>query len=333
MRWTRKAIVAEIRRLHADGAELNYATAEQQYLNLVRAAAWHFGTWRMAIEAAGLDYGALSKYRRWNRDRIVERIKELHTQGVDLSWRSISIEVDPPLAAAALRANGFSTWREAIAAAGLDINEVARYQYWNEERVLREIKALHRRKAPLSSKAAQENQQKLFCAARRRFGSWDDALGAAGLEAGKIRLRQAGGRSTGKISSEPSRAPRKTSARSSSARTAARNTDQVVLPFVEEKPQNPRAKSVAPKATPKAVAATVPKTAANKALVRSESPKTVAPKAKPAAVKPSANTVRVKAVASKTSGAKAKTGDAKSQRGAAKAAPKKTVRATAKTKK
>jgi hypothetical protein len=30
----------------------------------------------------------------------------------------------------------------------------------------------------------------LFCAARRRFGSWDGALNAAGLDAEKIRLRK-----------------------------------------------------------------------------------------------------------------------------------------------
>lgn len=190
MRWTRKSIVAEICRLHETGAEMNYAAAERDYLNLVRAAAWHFGTWRLAVETAGLDYPSLSKYRRWGRERIAERIRELHAQGADLSWRAISLDVDPPLAAAALRSNGYATWAEALAAAGIDVNDVARYQQWNEERVLREIKELHRSSVPLSSKAAQQSHSKLFCAARRRFGSWDDALRAAGLEAESIRLRQ-----------------------------------------------------------------------------------------------------------------------------------------------
>lgn len=191
MRWTRKGIIAEIRRLHEAGAELNYATAETRYLNLVRASAWHFGTWKMAIEAAGLDYNALSKYRRWNRALIVDRIRALHKEGKDLSWRSISVDVDPPLAAAALRPNGFASWRDALAAAGLDPNEVSRYESWNTGRVVQEIKGLHRRNIPLSSKTAQQDLPKLFTAARRRFGSWDNALAAAGLDAGKIRLRRA----------------------------------------------------------------------------------------------------------------------------------------------
>jgi hypothetical protein len=189
VRWTRKSIIAEIRRLKNEGAELNYATAESEYLNLVRAAAWHFGTWRRAVEAAGIDYESLCKYKRWNRDRIVARIRELKHEGAELSWRAVSTKVDPPLAAAALRPNGFKSWPEAVQAAGLDINDIARYQNWSAERVLREIKALHRAKQPLSSKAIQYGNQKLFCAARRRFGSWDGALEAAGISAEKIRLR------------------------------------------------------------------------------------------------------------------------------------------------
>jgi hypothetical protein len=193
LRWTRKAIVAEIKRLHAEGAELNYATAEDHHLNLVRAAAWHFGTWRRAVESAGIEYESISKYQRWNRERIIARIRELHSEGADLNWRAVSTEIDPPLAAAALRSNGFQSWRDAIRASGLDINGVARYQAWDEERVVKDIKALHRAGMPLSSKAVQLGNQPLFCAARRRFGSWDEALAAAGLSVQDIRLRQASG--------------------------------------------------------------------------------------------------------------------------------------------
>jgi uncharacterized protein YoaH (UPF0181 family) len=190
LHWTRKTIVEHIKELHAKGEELNYTSAERNHLNLVRAAAWHFGTWRRAVESAGIDYESLSKYRRWSRERIVERIKELHAQGADLSWRAISTEVDPPLAAAALRTNGFPSWREAIEAAGLKIDDIARYKFWDKERVIEAIRELHEQGHPLSSKAMQSSNQSLFCAARRRFGSWDNALLACGLNANEIRLRK-----------------------------------------------------------------------------------------------------------------------------------------------
>ena len=190
MRWTRKSIIAEIKRLHSEGERLNYSAAEANHLNLVRAAAWHYGTWRRAIETAGIDYESLSRYQRWNKQRIIERIQELHKQGADLSWRSVSTELDPSLAAAALRPNGFSSWREAVIAAGIDVEEVTRYKYWNNEKVLKAIRDRKRNGEPMSSKSLQTTDQSLFCAARRRFGSWDGALEAAGYNAEKIRLRR-----------------------------------------------------------------------------------------------------------------------------------------------
>jgi len=190
VRWTRKTIVDEIRRLHGKRVELNYSSAETNHLNLVRAGAWHFGTWRQAIEAAGIDYDKLAKYQRWDRERIVERIQQLHAHGADLSWRSVSTHLDPPLAAAALRSNGFSSWREAIRAAGLDIDAVARYKFWNRERVVEEIQSLRAQGHLLSSKLMQDDNQALFCAARRRFGSWDNALEAAGFDVASIRMRK-----------------------------------------------------------------------------------------------------------------------------------------------
>ena len=190
LHWTRQAILDEIRRMHKAKEDMSFAHLEQTNLSLMRASAWHYGTWRRAVEEAGIDYESLSRYRRWSKERIIARIQELYAEGQDLSWRAISQEVDPALAASALRPNGFGSWPEAIEAAGLDINDVARYKYWNEERVLKAIKERHKAGVNLSSRNAQKNDQSLFCAARRRFETWDKALEAAGLDASKIRIRK-----------------------------------------------------------------------------------------------------------------------------------------------
>lgn len=190
MHWTRQAILDEIRRLHKAKEDMSFAALEKNHLSLMRAAAWHYGTWRRAVEEAGIDYETLSRYKRWSKARIIARIQELYAEGQDLSWRSISQTVDPALAASALRPNGFGSWPEAIAAAGLDISEVARYKYWNTELVLKTIKERHKAGVNLSSRNAQKNDQSLFCAARRRFGTWDKALEAAGLDVSTIRIRK-----------------------------------------------------------------------------------------------------------------------------------------------
>jgi hypothetical protein len=192
VRWTRKGIIEEIRRLHAAGEELNYKAVEENHLNLVRAASWHFGTWKRAIEKSGLDYEDVSKYQKWSRERVIARIKELYEQGKDLSWRAISTEVDPPLAAAALRENsGFESWYDAITAAGLNHDEIARYRRWTRERVLQEILDRNKNGLPMSSIAVQRHNSPLYCAAKRRFLQWDNALRTAGLDPDKIRIRKA----------------------------------------------------------------------------------------------------------------------------------------------
>ena len=192
MRWTRKAIIEEIRQLNAAGDELNYSSAEENHLNLVRAAAWHYGTWKRAIETAGLSYDDVSKYRRWSRERIVKGIREYQAAGGDLSWLVISSGGAPALAAAAVRVNvGFDTWYDAVTAAGIDYEKVARYRHWTPQRVVKEIQELAEKEAPLSSKLVQKNHPPLYNAAKRRFGQWDDALSAAGIDPDKVRQRRA----------------------------------------------------------------------------------------------------------------------------------------------
>ena len=191
MRWTRKAIIEEIRSLNSAGDELNYSSAEENHLNLVRAAAWHYGTWKRAIETAGLSYDDVSKYRRWSRERIIKGIREYQAAGGDLSWRVISAEGAPALAAAAVRENvGFDTWYDAVTAAGIDYEKVARYRHWTPQRVVREIQELAEKEAPLSSKLVQKNHPPLYNAAKRRFGQWDAALSAAGINPDKVRQRR-----------------------------------------------------------------------------------------------------------------------------------------------
>ena len=192
MRWTRNIILEEIRALHAHGEELNYDSIDQNYPTLMRAASWHFGTWQRAVETTGIDYGEVSKYIRWTREKVILGIREVHANGGDLSWSKISTnDGHPALAAAAVRSNmGFSTWHDAVTEAGINYEEVARYRHWTPERVVAEIQELARKKAPLSSKLVQNNYPPLYNAARRRFKQWDAALEAAGIVPDKVRVRR-----------------------------------------------------------------------------------------------------------------------------------------------
>lgn len=189
-KWSKQSIGTEILRMHNAGEDLNYASIAQAQVALLRAATRYFGSWRIAVEFAGLDYEDIRKYKMWTRERILSRIRELNAEGVDLSWRHVSTQVDPQLAAAATKQKHFGSWRNAIQSAGLNYGEIRRYREWDEQAVIDRLRALHAEGKDLNAKSMEELDITLITAARRRFESWDRALTAAGLDFNKIVLRK-----------------------------------------------------------------------------------------------------------------------------------------------
>ena len=119
----------------------------------------------------------------WTAKRVVEKIRQYHREGKDLSWRFVSTELDPPLAAAAIRETRFGTWQAALQAAGLDYDEIRRHRAWDADSVVMELRRLHDHGASLRVTDAEQESPALVAAARRRFDGWYEAVGAAGLDA------------------------------------------------------------------------------------------------------------------------------------------------------
>lgn len=189
-KWDQSSIANEIAEMHRQGADLSYAAIAQDRVALLRAATRYFGSWRYAIEYAGVRYDEVRKYHSWSRERIIERIAELHRRGVDLSWRHVSAVVDPQLAAAATKRKHFGSWRKALEAAGIRYADVRRYQQWTDESILERIRERQAQGLDLNAKSVEESDITLITAARRRFDSWHRALEAAGLDYRAIVLRR-----------------------------------------------------------------------------------------------------------------------------------------------
>jgi len=149
---------------------------------LLRAATRYFGTWEDAVNFAGLDYDSIRRYKSWTRERIIARIKDLHAQEVDLSWRNVCLNVDPQLAAAATKKSHFGSWREALQASGLNYDDIRRYREWDDDRILNMVREFHTSGVELNAKTMEQEDITLITAARRRFDSWHKALTAAGLD-------------------------------------------------------------------------------------------------------------------------------------------------------
>ncbi len=187
-RWNKDAIALEILRLYTAGQALSYGEVQKGNLRLLRAATRHFGSWKAAIEFAGLDYDRIRRYQVWTEERIVERIRQHHRAGRDLSWRHVSTTLDPSLAAAAIRPHRFGSWERALEAAGLEYSEIRRHRAWDGPSVLDELRRRHGAGESLRVSDVMEEEPALVAAARRHFDGWYEAVLAAGLDEMEARL-------------------------------------------------------------------------------------------------------------------------------------------------
>ncbi|MBC8104033.1 MAG: hypothetical protein H7Z41_15780 [Cytophagales bacterium] len=188
-KWSSDSIAGEILRRFEAGLDLSYSGMAREDLPLLRAATRYMGSWQAAVEYAGLNYDDIRRYKSWNNSRIIERIQELHENGEDLSWRHVSLTLDPSLAAAATKKSHFGSWKAALEASGLNYDDIRRYRDWSDDEILRKVRDLYAQGEPLNAKSMERDNITLITAARRRFPSWDRALAAAGLDYRSIVIR------------------------------------------------------------------------------------------------------------------------------------------------
>jgi hypothetical protein len=190
LRWSAERVLNEIRQWKEKGEAL-YANHERlNYQELLAASIRYYGSWQKAVEAAGISYEAVRKYRKWSKEVIVEEIRDLAARGFDLSFRSMALSQHNSMVYAAIRPKYFGDWRAALEAAGLASEEIYRYRSWDMEGILEEIRRLQTEGADLSSKSMDESSNKLIATARRRFGNWGRALESAGINYDDIRRRR-----------------------------------------------------------------------------------------------------------------------------------------------
>ncbi len=192
MRWTKPEILVALRRLHKAGKDISYNHLAKRMQAIVSAAAYHFGSYRRAVEAAGVDYADVLQRPKWTRARIATVIKRASRKGEDLHWSAVSRRRDElgRAAFAALQDRLFGTWDAALRASGLDPADVSRYRRWTRESISAELKRRLKKKNPLNSGSLQKTDPGLHAAAIRHFGSYDAALRSAGVNPKDIRRRK-----------------------------------------------------------------------------------------------------------------------------------------------
>lgn len=192
MIWNQTSILRELRKLHRSGADLSYNALARKKQAILSAAAYHFGSYRGAVEKAGIKYADVTRRPRWTKPKIIAVIKDAKRKGHDLHWSSVTKRRDElgKAAFASLQPRLFGRWDRALHAAGLDADEVSIYRTWDRNAILFELRSLRRDKEPMSSGQLQKSDPGLYAAAVRHFDSYQGALRAAGIDPHDVQQRQ-----------------------------------------------------------------------------------------------------------------------------------------------
>jgi hypothetical protein len=192
MRWSKPAIVKELRALHRAGADLSYNAMTRRRQPLLSAAAYHFGSYRAAIAKAGIVYADVTRRPRWTRQAIIRLLKQARRAEQDLHWSAVIRRRDElgKAAFASLQPRLFGSWARALHAAGLDADDIHLYRVWDRATVAYELRARRADDEPLNSGAVQRDDPGLHAAAIRHFGTYDKALRAARIAPARVRKRR-----------------------------------------------------------------------------------------------------------------------------------------------
>lgn len=193
MAWTKASIVQKLRQLDKAGQKLSYSQLAKRNQKLLSAAVYHFGSYRSAVEKAGIDYANHLRRPHWTKQNIIALIKKAKRKGTDLHWSAVSKRRDElgRAAFASLQPRLFKTWARALHAAGLDADEVQRYRHWNPQSIAFELRSRAAARDAVNSGAVQAEDPSLHAAALRHFKSFDKALAAARIDPDAHRRRQA----------------------------------------------------------------------------------------------------------------------------------------------
>jgi hypothetical protein len=191
MVWNKALIVLTLKKLYKQGVDLSYNRLAKRQQALVSASAYHFGSYRKAVERAGLNYDEIIRRPRWSKQAIIAQVKKGYRAGEDLNWSAITKRRDElgKAAFASLQPRLFGSWDRALHAAGLDADEINRYRKWDKNTVVFDLKTRSKEGEALNSGALQKEDPGLHAAAVRHFGSYDKALKAARVDPDAVRQR------------------------------------------------------------------------------------------------------------------------------------------------
>lgn len=185
--WSRDRVLSEIQRHARQVRRLSASWAKAHAPDLLAAAYKRIGNWGLALEKAGLQEPMHREPKRWELDRVRSWVLDAHARGRDL--RSIAA---PPGAIQRVAREGLGPWTRYVESLGIPYPGQRKRMDWTDAAVLAEIRKRKRAGLGLSrTDVVDDVGQALTHQARNRFGSWDAALEAAGIDPLEVRRSRA----------------------------------------------------------------------------------------------------------------------------------------------
>ncbi len=186
---TKEEILQLLRKYQSEGMHLDWTSLRDVDAGLAKIARVRFGSYKAAIEALGLDYDKINRdrvagRRTWTEEKVKE---ELHSYVEKNETFDLLPEKDHGLYQAAV--NYFGDIRKGIEAAGMDYQSLVSRNIWSEQKIIAEIIRLKDDGEDLSVSHIQQKYGTLVKSASSPgyFGSWENAIVAAGLDYDEIR--------------------------------------------------------------------------------------------------------------------------------------------------
>jgi hypothetical protein len=182
-KWNRELVIRHILRCVAEGLPLTVGDPGISTA-LYQAGSRFFGSWKNAIQAAGLRPELGNCVEKWPPARILTLIRNLARRRHPLNARQLEHRYGNMFSAARRL---FGSWSKAVLAAGVDPTRFRRVVTWTRDRVIEGILIRALRNEPLGARSTQP--QSLVAAGRRFFGTWSAALEVAGVDRKKTAFR------------------------------------------------------------------------------------------------------------------------------------------------
>lgn len=177
-RLTKEQLVREIIAKRSNGDTLTQQAVFRTNRDLFYSAIDHFGGWYQALGSIGINPEDIT-YKSWSRAKILEEIRDIHERGESL--RRTAIERHHPPLSGAIRRVYEENWDDAIRDAGFDPQKIRRGSPRNPTWVIQELQRMKREGEPINTHYLSRFNSPLENAARKFFGSWTQAVIAAGF--------------------------------------------------------------------------------------------------------------------------------------------------------